>query len=155
MPPPDKPNVARLPPDEQIAHLTHQYETLHDRIQCVEEGQSKHSDELAEQGKQLGEVRQEVSRLRTQLKKSTQLNKDNNLLLREMNLFLRGQQTPGMEVPGMNAKFAAMEAKVEKWDKWHNRAAWVGIGLTGSGALTLLYYAEKVKTVFAILFPHK
>ncbi|GGG60663.1 hypothetical protein [Hymenobacter glacieicola] len=133
-PPADPPNVARLPPDQQIAYLVRQHEEFSDWRIKVDERLDKTETAVDELTTSVGEMRKEV-------RESHITGRESNVTLGEIKLFLTGQRTPGLERPGLSDDFKTMQDKCKsleekhaEWEKKFNKYFWWATGfLAASG----------------------
>lgn len=134
------PNVARLTPDEQISYLFHQYEGFADWRIGVDEKLEK------------------VDALYAKVEALTADQRETGLGVREILLFLRGQQTPGLERPGLNddlkthaSDIADLKTRVGAYDKLRARVGYTIAGATGSGVLAAWKWWPAVSKLFTLL----
>lgn len=102
------PNVARLTPDEQISYLFHQYEGFADWRIGVDEKLQK-----------VDALDAKVDALVADFAQLRNDQREAGLGVREILLFLKGQQTPGLERPGITADFTNLRQQVALLESTH------------------------------------
>lgn len=142
-----RPNVAELPSEEKISYLVQQHENFADWRIGVDEKLEK-VDAL--DGK-VDALDSKVAQLSAEVR-------DTGLGIREILLFLKGQQTPGLERPGLHDDFklhasdiAELKNRLSAYDKLRARVGYTIAGFTGMGAASVWKWWPFVSKLFTLL----